>query len=151
MITITNHIIDFFFFLDIIMNFRTSYQNILTGDEIIIPKEIAINYIKGRFWLDCVSSIPFDVLVSIFFENEFSEKFSLLSMLKLLRVLRLSRMINYMNSTDDIKLSLRLFNVCFFLILYIHCTACLWFYVSSINDSWYPNQLSYYGIEENFY
>jgi len=52
-------------------------------------------------------------------------------MLKLFRILRLSRIISYMNSTDDVKLSLRLFKLCFFLLLYIHCTACLLFLISS--------------------
>jgi hypothetical protein len=42
-------------------------------------------------------------------------------MLKLLRVLRLGRIITYMNSTDEIKLSLKLLKVFFFLVMYLHC------------------------------
>ena len=61
-------------------------------------------------------------------------------MLKLLRILRLSRIITYMNSTDDVKLSLRLFKLCLFLVLYIHCSACLLFFVATYNNEndWIP-------------
>ena len=141
-----NHVIDFIFFLDIILNFRTSYQNILTGDEVTNAKRIAINYIKGRFWIDLLASIPFEIVL-FNIEDQLSQKFILLSMLKLFRVLRLGRIITYMNETDDVKLSLRLFKVCFFLILYIHCTACLWFYIASLEKLWVPGQLSYYGLD----
>jgi len=72
-------------------------------------------------------------------------------MLKLFRVLRLSRIINYMNSTDEVKLSLKLFQLCLFLILYIHCTACLLFYIASIDSEWLPGQFNYYGFEVSIY
>lgn len=132
-VTFINHIIDVVFFLDIFLNFRTSYQNILTGDEVTEPNQIAINYIKGRFWIDVLASIPFELVLLIFYDQTFSKKFVLLSMLKLFRVLRLGRIITYMNETDDVKLSLRLFKVCFFLILYIHCTGCLWYYIGALD------------------
>ena len=56
-----------------------------------------------------------------------------------------------MNSTDDVKVSLRLFQLCFFLILYIHCTACALYYVTDFDRSWKPGQLAYYGDETDFY
>ena len=93
---------------------------------------IAINYLTGRFWLDLVSAIPFELVLRLFFDpakHTFIDDFKLLSILKLIRVMRLGRLINYMNSTDETKLSLRLFKLCFFLILYIHITACLWYFV----------------------
>jgi hypothetical protein len=68
-------------------------------------------------------------------------------MLKLVRVFRLGRMITYLNETDDVKLSLRLFKVCFFLILYIHLMACIWYYLCEImkeDDLWKPGQYGYY-------
>mmetsp|Transcript_11980 Transcript_11980/g.18513 ORF Transcript_11980/g.18513 Transcript_11980/m.18513 type:complete len:105 (-) Transcript_11980:1057-1371(-) len=68
-------------------------------------------------------------------------------MLKLFRVLRLSRIINYMNSTDEVKLSLKLFQLCLYLILYIHCAACLLYGVASVDMKWKPSQLNYYPFE----
>lgn len=39
-------IIDFCFFTDILLNFRTSYISMQDGKEITNPKMIAINYVK---------------------------------------------------------------------------------------------------------
>ena len=126
---------DVLFIIDLLVAFRTSYQNPNTGDEIYDPKMIAKNYIKGRFWIYMLAAIPFDYLAS-------GHNLQVLSMLKLVRVLRLSRIIAHMNSTDDIKLSLRVINLCFFLLLYIHCTGCLWFFiVDNTGQNWLPSQL----------
>ena len=59
-----NHLIDITFALDIILNFRTTYMNRMTGEEITGYKEIQINYIKGQFAIDLLSTIPFDVVIS---------------------------------------------------------------------------------------
>ena len=57
-------IIDFLFFFDIILNFRTSFIDPLTGDEIKDGKKITINYIcGGRFVIDLLAIIPFDYVV----------------------------------------------------------------------------------------
>ena len=44
---IFNSTIDFSFFLDILVTFRTTYFSSTTGNEVYNPKYIAINYIKG--------------------------------------------------------------------------------------------------------
>ena len=56
-----------------------------------------------------------------------------------------------MNSTDDVKLSLRLFKLFFFLVLYIHCTGCLLFYVAKLDKIWNPAQFTYNEIEYSLY
>ena len=40
-----NSLIDFIFFLDIIVNFRTSFYDIETGDEVFDPKRTGKRYI----------------------------------------------------------------------------------------------------------
>ena len=62
----TNHVIDFVFIVDIIFTFRTSFQDIESGDEIVNPKEIAINYLHGRFWIDLLAAIPFELVLTMF-------------------------------------------------------------------------------------
>ena len=57
---VANYLINSIFMIDIIMNFRTSYTHSLTGDEILDPKKIASNYLRGIFWIDLLSVIPFD-------------------------------------------------------------------------------------------
>lgn len=80
------------------VNFRTSFVKNSTGEEITGTKQIAIQYVKGRFWIDLVSSIPLDTF-SYFIYNDVSNStmLQLIGLLKLVRVLRLSRLITYMN------------------------------------------------------
>ena len=55
-------VIDFFFLIDIIFIFRTTYVNSTTGDEIWSPTMIAMNYIKSvSLYLDIASTIPFEL------------------------------------------------------------------------------------------
>lgn len=70
-----NWSIDFLFFVDIIINFRTSYINPMTGDESTNPKEIAKNYLKGRFWVDLLATVPIDQIVGVFIHKTHSAKF----------------------------------------------------------------------------
>ena len=44
-----NYLIDVIFFLDIVLNFRTTYFSGKTGDEIYDPRKIARNYLGGKF------------------------------------------------------------------------------------------------------
>ena len=68
-----------------------------------------------------MATVPFDQIFLGVIRGEITNKLSLFSMLKLLRVLRLSKIVTYMNATDEVKLSLKLFKMLFFLIMYIHC------------------------------
>lgn len=84
---IVNALIDVFFILDVFVNFRTSYVNSSTGEEIIDLKVIAIQYMKGRFWIDLAASIPFDIVTLIFFNSvQNNHIIQVLGMLKLTRV-----------------------------------------------------------------
>lgn len=49
-----------------------------------------------------------------------------------------------MNESNDIKLYIRLLNIFFFFMLYIHFTACVWFYCCSFNKKWLPGPHAYY-------
>ena len=137
-----NLFIDVMFALDLLLNFRTSIVNEISGEEILKGKEIAKSYLKGMFLPDLLSTIPFDSLVrvsssggSTFTSTEF---LSLFSMLKLLRLFRFTRIISYLNTTQDIKLSLKLFKLIFYLLIYLHWQACAWFYYTAYDKSWFP-------------
>ena len=116
-----NGLIDFFFMMDVLINFRTSYINEHTGTEILDTKMIAVKYLKTRFFVDMLASIPFDFL-SYGFSDDKGNAFLLqmLGLLKLVRVLRLSRLITYLNFKNDVKMSLKLIKLVFFLVLYLH-------------------------------
>ena len=59
-----NHIIDICFAFDILFHFRTTITDDSTGTEITDPKQIAIKYIKNKFLIDLIATIPFDSLFS---------------------------------------------------------------------------------------
>ena len=68
--TILNAFIDFMFLLDIIINFRTTFYDLESGDEEFDPYKIAIVYLKGRFTIDLLSTVPFDVIASAFTDSD---------------------------------------------------------------------------------
>ena len=57
-----NHVIDAIYVVDIFLNFRTTISDFVTGDEITDSKEIAIQYLKGRFFIDLLAAIPFELI-----------------------------------------------------------------------------------------
>lgn len=138
--------------MDIAVNFRTSYIHEQTGTEIVDLKEIAVKYIKGRFWIDLLASIPMDFFTYIISSRKNSNSFLLqmFGLLKLVRVLRLSRLITYLNLKSDVKMSLKLLKLIFFLILYIHCLGCVWFIIVKQDQDWIP-PLDYVFVKTHIY
>ena len=130
-------VIDFLFFCDILINFRYAYINTKTGEEVRKGLPVAWNYIKTRFFIDLLATIPFDTLAGLFFNSD-SIYLQLFGLMKLVRVLRLSRIISFLNFQDDVKVTLKLGKVIFFLSIYLHCLACLWFYIVSYDKDWIP-------------
>lgn len=51
------------FIIDLMMNFRTTIINEMTSEEILDEKTIALTYLKGRFFLDLLSTIPLDYII----------------------------------------------------------------------------------------
>ena len=146
-------VIDFLFAFDILVNFRTMYQHPQTDLMVEDPKLIRANYIKGRFWIDLVASIPFEYL-AVFLPkpeaivtadgktveaggaNETTLK--IFGMLKLVRLMRLGRMVSFMKSNKSFKLGIILVQLLFILILVIHWIACVWYGVISLKEEWIP-------------
>ena len=58
-------LIDTCFILDIILAFRTTYMNPLTGEEVFCSRTIALNYLKGTFWIDFFATVPFERIAKI--------------------------------------------------------------------------------------
>lgn len=126
--TILNSLIDFLFLVDIVASFRTTYIDKSTGDEITNLRLIAINYLKSRFWIDLLATIPLDTIGEAIAGGNvpFLQVFGLL---KLVRVLRLGRIITYLNTKQDLKMGLKLGKLIFFLVIYMHCLGCMWYMI----------------------
>ena len=56
---ILNYCVDFVFFLDILVTFRTAFIDDY-GNEIDTACGIALHYIQGQFMVDLCATIPFD-------------------------------------------------------------------------------------------
>ena len=50
--------------IDVVISFRTSHFNSMTGDEIKDKTKIALNYIQGKFLIDVISALPFDDILA---------------------------------------------------------------------------------------
>ena len=54
----TETIIDLIYIIDIVLHFRTTYIDRVTGDEIRQPKLLAKRYLREGFVLDFVAALP---------------------------------------------------------------------------------------------
>jgi len=108
---ILNILIDLFFVIDILINFRTSFIQPTTGDEIFQFKLIMLNYVSAaRFWTDVLSIFPFDQLG---FEGSLKEFVSLLGMFKVVRVTRINQIIANLNVGTELKAVIKVVNLVF--------------------------------------
>lgn len=130
-----NSVIDFIFGVDIYVQFKTTFYDPLSGDEVFDKKVIFWTYLKGRFIVDFMATVPFDNITYAITRQRISI-LPLFSLLKLIRITRLGRIIERMNVREHIKLMMKLSQIIFMLIMFIHCQACAWFYIVSLTKDW---------------
>ena len=56
-----------------------------------------------------------------------------------------------MSASDDVKLSLRLFKLILIIVIFIHLTTCMFFFIVKEEQLWVPPQFTTYGVEESLY
>ncbi|OMJ86623.1 hypothetical protein SteCoe_11839 [Stentor coeruleus] len=130
---IVDTIIDFFFTIDFILKFFTSYKD-KKGQEIFNWKKIWRNYLKKKFWVDVVSTFPIDKLLFLL-GNKHGPSITIINLLKILRLRRISFM-----SKSKASLLLRLGFVITNFLLVVHIAGCVWFIVVRENERWIPYQ-----------
>jgi len=67
-------------------------------------------------------------------------------MLKVVRVARLSVVIQSLNIRQDIKAYLKLCKLSFYIMIYIHIIACIYYYTLIVNKAWLPGLDFPYGV-----
>lgn len=147
---ILNWFIDLLFMLDLISNFRTTFIHPKTGKEVLDLKEITLCYLKGRFWIDLLAILPFDIVGDVFIGHGNTTILKSIALLKLVRILRLNKIISIMKVGNEVKLSLKLFKLIFFLVMYLHCVACIWYFIVIGDKKWLP-PLDYVYVTTHFY
>jgi hypothetical protein len=123
------YFVDFLFFLDILVTFRTTIDNEKTGMEITEGKVIAKLYVlHWRFYFDVLSILPFEEVYGLFSEEGSSTNnitFKIFNCLKLIRLLRLGRIITYMKLKSDVKTGMRIIQLVGLLFLMVHWFGCI--------------------------
>ncbi|RNA33572.1 potassium sodium hyperpolarization-activated cyclic nucleotide-gated channel 2 isoform X2 [Brachionus plicatilis] len=118
------------------------------GNEIILrPKKIAKHYIKTWFFIDLLSSIPFDYIFLLVQESDEGKlaqtgrafkALRLIKLLSLLRLLRLSRLVRYLHQWERIlsvaSMVMRIFKLVGLIILLAHWNGCLQFLVPMLQS-----------------
>ena len=141
-----------FFFIDITLSFNTAYYQ--GGSIVSSRKEISKNYLKYWFWLDMMSTFPYDNIIgdqttstTPTKKNNVTSAAQLLRILRfyrILRLLRLAKLKKILIEIEDYISSHFLASVLVFTRLVIfaymvaHWTACLWYYISYIDSQTHP-------------
>lgn len=132
-LTVVDRTIDALFMTDIVINFRTIYRDSRTDEEIRDSKKIALRYlIYGRFGIDLFASVPLELIITG------SSNLRIIALLKMVRLLRLGRIITFLKTNQKLKISMKLGQLVFFLILAMHWISCFWNFITSIKETWYP-------------
>lgn len=130
-------VIDIFFAFDIVLNFRTSYFDIKTSEEITDVKLIARRYIlKGTFILDILTIFPFDYISRG--AGRDGDSAALFGMFKLVRLLRIGDVIAKLKSKESVKLILKFLQLVMLLLMYTHVVGCFWFMIVDQKQEWIP-------------
>lgn len=85
---------------------RTTFYNEFF-EEIVDPKEVALHYIKSRYFIvDAVSAIPFDYIGGNNSNDDInssggSNGFKVLTFLKMIRLARLGKLLNLISSSES--------------------------------------------------
>ena len=77
-----------------------------------------------------------EMVGGFFIPDENQTLLQMFGLLKLVWILRLGRLITYLNLRQDFKLSLKFVRLIFFLILYLHLTGCVWFFIARQDEQW---------------
>ena len=140
-LTVLNYVVDCSFFLDLCLNFcRMSFDE-NTGIPIADPKVIRATYLKGYFFVDFISCLPFDQLAILFGAGDKAEALKVLRLLKLVRLAKLVKMINSQELMQKLQDffefrhgTRRLLRFVFLSMFISHFMACGWHVVARMED-----------------
>lgn len=129
-------IVDFFFFADMVFNFRQAYEDSKTGNFVTMPDAITYNYLSGFFITDFVSNIPIDAMVIATTGDAGGTRlFKLVRLVRLVRLLKLANsdfvsglFLKYPRSANIASLLAQVLFAC-------HLLSCFFVYcISSLDD-----------------
>lgn len=141
---ILNIVVDFLFFVDILICFNSSYYD---EDYKIVEsrKIIAREYVRSWFFIDTLAIMPFELFFgdSVSFNGvlriaRIGRFYRLIKLTRLLRVLKIlkerSKIMNYFQ--DAIKVSVGFGRLIFFIFVFLmlcHFVSCIWIFVATFD------------------
>lgn len=144
-------LIDFIYFLDIIITLNTAYYD-LFGRIIVDRKKIFMNYLRGLLLIDIISITPFYLLEqgSVVKSNSLVRIIRITSITRVLRGSKILKLIKYLKYSDSItqflkyaklhRVILRLLLLLFCVFIMSHFVACMWYYTAKLDnfgpDTW---------------
>jgi CRP-like cAMP-binding protein len=141
-----NLFVDIFFCFDIMVNMCLAYKN---NEGVLVTKkgEIVKHYLKTWFFIDLVSSIPFQFIEQRYIKNNYNKLFRLLRLprlYKLFKVFRMNRLIGIFKKYSCVKKFLHiirdhsgilnLFKFSITVTILVHIMGCLWYFTAKYND-----------------
>lgn len=135
-------LIDIYFWVDIVLNFRTAHYD-ADGVLVVEQKAICAKYAQGWFLLDLVSCLPVRYIEMILYGPDDQEgsdlialkAFRLLRMAKLLRLARVQRLFRRLETQyAGLSRSGRLAKICFTILISAHFVACIWYWMGAGED-----------------
>jgi len=131
-------LIDGLLTLDIVVTTRTTFFHPITGDQIKKPKEIVKYYLTScGFIVDFLATLPLFQIMNSRSDGD-SFVFRAFLVIKLLKLFRVEWDFTHTNSSELFKLLIKLIKLFYFLLVYIHFTACLHYYIANIDQKWRP-------------
>ncbi|XP_048267404.1 potassium voltage-gated channel subfamily H member 8 isoform X4 [Bombus terrestris] len=125
---VSDVVVEALFITDIILNFRTTYVS-RKGEVVSNSKSIAVNYLKGWFFVDLVAALPFDFLYASDVYSGEESGHGNIHLVKLTRLLRLARLLQKMDRYSQYSAVILTMLMLFF-ILVAHWLACIWFVIA---------------------
>jgi len=125
--TVISRFLDLFFLANIVVSFRTAYwESMLLQCDI---QMIVRRYLQSWFWVDLVSTIPWDLILSIL------DVASLARLLRLLRLLRFSKLAFAATGNATV----RLLQLALYVLVLGHLLGCLWWSIAETDSTFGPS------------
>lgn len=140
-------VIDSLFGVDIILNFLTAYQeNKPKTSYVCNPRKIAINYLKGFFWIDVLATFPFGYIITSSSSLGPAGKIGKLGklprmmrflkavrLLKLLRVYKMKKVLYQLEAEFNIHHGVtRMIKIVSAVVIVTHLSGCFWYLVGLV-------------------
>lgn len=134
--------LDVAYILDVLVFARSSYVDLVTGEEVTAWDRILLNYAtSGKLAVDLISAVPFDVITWLTDGYEEMQLLTLTKIIRLFRLLRLSKILMFAQTRANVKLALKLCQLLFLFVTYLHAQACFWYIITSSARQYIPPAL----------